>query len=63
MLEEKLETYIENLPEDEAFDLGAVDGTFLINYASWRDIYNRLFVVNDFPSDWSAIRFTSQWTA
>jgi len=40
-----------------------VDGTFVINYASWRDIYNRLFVVNDFPDEWSAVRFHSRWTA
>lgn len=35
----------------------------MINYASFRDIYNRLFVVNDFPDEWSAVRFHSQWTA
>ena len=38
------------------------DGTFLINYKSWRECYNRIFVVNDFPDDWSAIRFRSEWT-
>ena len=34
----------------------------MINYASFRDIYNRIFVVNDFPDDWSAIRFRTEWT-
>ena len=35
----------------------------MINYASWRDIYNRIFVVNDFPDEWSAVRFHSEWKA
>ena len=56
--EEKLKKdYINDLPEDEQFEFGKNDGTFLINYASFRDIYNKLFVVNDFPDNWSAIRF------
>lgn len=50
------------MPEEEQFTIGDNDGTFFINYASWRDIYNRLFVVNDFPDDWSAVRFSSKWT-
>jgi len=61
--EAKINTYIGELAEDEQFELGANDGTFLINFASFRDIYNRLFVVNNFPNDWSAVRFTTNWTA
>mmetsp|Transcript_26808 Transcript_26808/g.35850 ORF Transcript_26808/g.35850 Transcript_26808/m.35850 type:complete len:155 (+) Transcript_26808:960-1424(+) len=61
--EEKLNEYIGELEVDERFELGANDGTFLINYASFRDIYNRLFVVNDFPDDWSAVIFKTEWTA
>jgi len=61
--EDKLQEYIDDLEEDERFVLGANDGTFLINYASFRDVYNRLFIVNDFPSDWSAVRFHCEWTA
>ena len=58
-----MQAYIDDLEEDERFKLyDARDGTFLINYASWRDIYNRLFVVNDFPDEWSAVRFHSRWT-
>ena len=34
----------------------------MINFASFRDIYNRLFVVNDFPNEWSAVRFNAEWT-
>lgn len=61
--EDKLMNYIQELAEDEQFEIGKNDGTFLINYASFRDIYNRLFIVNDFPNDWSAIRFSASWTA
>ena len=60
--ESQLQQYIAGLEDDERFELGANDGTFLINYASFRDIYNRLFVVNDFPDDWSAVRFSCEWT-
>ena len=35
----------------------------MINYASWRDVYNRIFVANDFPDEWWAVRFSSEWKA
>ena len=60
--EKKIESYIAELEEDEKFDPLANDGTFFINYASWRDIYNRTFAANDFPDHWWAIRFSSEWT-
>ena len=59
--EEKILEYIEGLEEDERFDPFKNDGTFLINYGSWRDVYNRIFVANDFPDDWWAVRFCSEW--
>lgn len=61
--EEALQGYIDELQEDERFELGANDGTFMINYASFRDVYNRLFIVNDFPDEWSAVRFKTEWDA
>lgn len=39
------------------------DGTFFINYQSWRDIYCRLFIAIDFPEKWTAIYWKSKWTA
>ena len=59
--EEALQGYIDELQDDERFELGANDGTFMINYASFRDVYNRLFIVNDFPDEWSAVRFKTEW--
>jgi len=61
--QDKLQGYIDELEDDESFKLGENDGTFLINYASFRDIYNRIFVANDFPDDWSAVNFATNWTA
>ena len=61
--EQKILAYIDELEDDEKFDPLANDGTFLINFASWRDVYNRIFVANDFPDDWWAVRFSSEWTA
>jgi hypothetical protein len=41
---------------DERFQFGANDGTFLINYDSWRNIYNNMFLTFDFPDNWIGIR-------
>ena len=61
--EQKILDYINDLEEDERFEPFENDGTFFINYASWRDVYNRIFVANDFPDDWWAVRFHSEWKA
>ena len=50
------------LPPDERFELQEDDGTFLIDYQNFRDIYNRLFVAIDFPAEWCGVRYKSQWT-
>lgn len=57
----KIEAYRNELELEEQFEIGAEDGTFLINYKEWRNIYNRLFVANDFECEWNAIRFESEW--
>ena len=59
---EKLNEYINNLEEDERFILGDEDGTFLINYKEWRNVYNKLFIAIDFEPDWNSVRFESAWT-
>jgi calpain len=51
----------ENLPANDQFSPGDDDGTFLINYASWRDIYNNMYVCLDFPEKWNGIRYLSEW--
>jgi len=57
-----LEKYIKSLPPDEQYDLDADDGTFLMSYEDWRDSFSSLFINNDFPEDWTGVRFKSAWT-
>lgn len=59
----ELKKYIDDLQEEERFELDCEDGTFLINYQSWRDVFNRLFVANSFPDSWWCIRFNYEWNA
>ena len=54
-----LTKYINSLPPDEWFDLDADDGTFLIHYDEWKDNFSTLFLNNDFPEDWTGVRFKS----
>lgn len=56
------EEYIEELPLDEQFKLGANDGTFMMHYSDWKENFSTLFINNDFPEDWSGVRFESAWT-
>ena len=60
--ESALYQYMEELPEDEKFSLQEEDGTFLIDFKNFRDIYNKLFVAIDFPDKWCGIRFENRWT-
>jgi hypothetical protein len=57
----ELDEYIAGLEDDEKFELGAEDGTFLITYEDWASIYNKLYVTIDFPSNWSGMRFIDTW--
>jgi hypothetical protein len=34
---------------------------FFMNYKNFRAVFNKLFIANDFPDDWSAVRFESKW--
>lgn len=54
--------YINSLPPDEWFELGADDGTFFIPYDEWKDIFSTLFINLDFPDEWTGLRFKSAWT-
>ena len=41
------------LEELEEYKIGIDDGTFLMNYNNWREIFTTLFVCIDFPDIWS----------
>lgn len=58
-----VDAYIAELEGDEVFEWGKDDdGTFLINYKNWRQIYNKFFVAVDFEDHWNAVRFKSMWS-
>ena len=50
---------IEN--EEDKFEAGIEDGTFLMCYSNWRDIYNNVFVCVDFPEEWCGVRYKYEW--
>jgi len=33
-----------------------------MSYEDWRDMFSTLFLNNDFPEDWTGVRFKSAWT-
>ena len=62
----KLNAHIEELTKNkneyEPFDPESNDGTFLMCFKDWREIYHNLFCCIDFPEEWSGIRIFDQWT-
>lgn len=48
--------------EEDGFTPGKDDGSFMINYSNWRDIYNNMFIIYDFPNSYNAIRCKSEWS-
>ena len=57
-----IQGYINSLPPDEQFDMDADDGTFFMSYEDWVDNFSTLFLNNNFPDDWTGVRFKSGWT-
>ncbi len=57
-----VQDYINSLPPDEQFDMNAEDGAFFIHYDDWKEHFSTLFLNNDFPEDWTGVRFKSKWT-
>ena len=57
-----IKAYIDEMPEDERFEIGADDGTFFMHYSDWKEIFSTLFLNIDFPEDWTGIRFKTAWT-
>ncbi len=39
------------------------DGSFLIDFDDWKDLFTTLFINLDFPEKWTGVRFSSQWTS
>ena len=59
-----IDKYLAGLQEeDDKFIPGDEDGTFLMNYLNWREVYNNMYICLDFPDNWSAIRYKAAWDA
>lgn len=57
---DKVQKYFRTLPEDEQFKKGE-DGTFLMCYSDWRNLFNKVFISVNFPDHWNAIRYSSMF--
>jgi len=56
--------YVDRLGEDEKFDPNNPnDGTFLMSFKDWRNIFDNLMLSIDFPEEWWGKRFKGEWTA
>jgi hypothetical protein len=53
----EVQKYINSLAPDEQFTIGDDDGTFLMHFDDWHDSMSTLFLNNDFPEDWTGVRF------
>lgn len=50
------------MPKEEEFNLdNKDDGIFFMAYDDWKDIFTGLFINNDFPEDWTGVRFIGNW--
>lgn len=47
------------MEEEERFDMNADDGLFFMNYKSFRQVFNKLFIAQDFPDEWWCVRYRS----
>lgn len=56
-----VQRYIDHLDEEEKFVPGDNDGTFLMCFSDFRNIFTNLFVSVDFPVEWTGVRFSSSW--
>ena len=56
-----IEAYSKGLSLDERWVPGEDDGSFLMCFKDWRNIYNNLFMCIDFPPTWGGLRAKYMW--
>jgi hypothetical protein len=60
---DKIFQFISELEADEQFDPFQDDGLFFMNYKSFRQVFDKVFVAINFPDEWWAVRYENQqWT-
>lgn len=56
-----LQKLINEMEEDERFDMDEEDGLFFMNFKSFRTVFDRIFIAQNFPDEWWCIRYESEW--
>ncbi|OMJ73061.1 hypothetical protein SteCoe_28338 [Stentor coeruleus] len=60
----KLQIKLKELGSDEDYNpLDGNDGTFLMCFRDWRNLYHNLYACVDFADEWWGKRFASEWTS
>ena len=49
--------------EKETINLDAEDGSFIMEFDDFKNIYNRLFISKDFPKSFLGISFHDEWNS
>lgn len=61
---EKLQNELKKLGSDEDYNPhDGNDGTFLMCFRDWRNIFHNLYSCVDFSDEWWGVRFFSEWTS
>lgn len=61
---EKLQKELKKLGSDEDYNpQDGNDGSFLMCFRDWRNLYHNLYACVDFTDEWWGVRFLSEWTA
>lgn len=58
----RIEEITSKLGDEEKFGkFDPNDGTFFMNFKSWRNIFHNLYACVDFSEKWSGVRFAGEW--
>lgn len=59
---EKLQNELKKIGSDEDYDPNnSNDGSFLMSFKDWRNIYHNLYACVDFSENWWGVRFSDEW--
>lgn len=58
---QKIEDFKNEMEADEQFEIDAEDGLFFMNYKSFRECFDKMFIAINFPDHWTAVRYNGYW--